>query len=269
VLDVADDAGHGHLGRDAEFAAPRRAAASPEGVAVDAVVDGEEPAGLYPPRAAVVGDLLGHADAGVDPVRGEALDGADRLEALLVADDRQPAAPGGKHAVQVGAKAIGEVDERRALVAVEVGERPRARAGGGVEPLRPQEESPEATPRGHAGRPRRQDVHRHAVGCDRLWLEERQRRGEAGAVEVGDQREDAGERAADDAAGARFDEQDTPWLPHANRRRAGRYEPAAGVSSREGTEGRSSSPALTARGGLPRGGRDRPRGTSSSAARSG
>src|SRR5581483_6791766 len=114
---------------------------------------------------------------------------------------------------------------------------------------------------GDPGRQRRQDVHRHAVGCDRLWLEERQRRGEAGAVEVGDQREDAGERAADDAAGARFDEQDTPWLPHANRRRAGRYEPAAGVSSREGTEGRSSSPALTARGGLPRGGRDRPRGT--------
>ena len=77
VLYVADDSRNGSVEWDAELAADRLTAARPELLAIDAVVDGEQPARLQVPGAAVVGDLLRHADASVDPARRKAFPGTD------------------------------------------------------------------------------------------------------------------------------------------------------------------------------------------------
>ncbi len=210
VLDVPDDAGERRIGRDAELAPNGGATAGGERGRVDAVVDGEEPARAQVPRAAVRLDLLGHADAGLEPAGGEALERADALEALLVAHDRDAAAARGDQAVQVRAQAVGEVDERRPLAPEELGERARAGAHHAVEVggAEPHSAEPALAVRARRAGERRQDVHGQAVGGDVLRLVERQHGCEAGAVEPRDQVEDAGERAPDHAAGARLDEQD-------------------------------------------------------------
>ena len=210
VLDVPDDARERRIGRDAELAPNGGATAGRERGRVDTVVDGEEPARAQVPRAAVRLDLLGHADAGLDPARGEALERADALEALLVAHHRDAAEPRGDQTVQVRAQAVGEVDEGRPLAPEELGERTSAGAHHAVEVGGAEPHSAERALAVRARRAgeRRQDVHGQAVGGDVLRLVERQHGFEAGAVEPRDQVEDAGERAPDHAAGARLDEQD-------------------------------------------------------------
>ena len=156
------------------------------------------------------GDLVRHAYAGVDPARSEPLQRAEAPERLLVAHDRHPAETRRDHAVEIGADAVGEIDERGPLPAEEGAKGAGARAEDGLEVRHARHRSRDrAFPR-RAGPPgeRRQDVDGRAVDGDRLRLEERQRGRETRAVEVRDQVEDAGERAADHAAGARLDEQD-------------------------------------------------------------
>src|SRR5882724_11348289 len=210
VLDVSDDADQRHVGRNAELAPYRPSTPGREGGAIDAVEDGAEPARPEMLLAAVRLDLLGHADAGIHPARQQARERAEGLEAFLVADDRQATQLRRYHPVELCAKAVGQVDEVGPFAAVELRERACPRPERRVEvagvPERTGDDA-RARSRPPAGK-RREDVDGEPVGIDAFVLEERQDGSEPRAVEARDQVEDAGQRAADDAAGARLDEQD-------------------------------------------------------------
>src|SRR5438067_8865093 len=196
--------------------------------------------------AAVRLDLLGHADAGIHPARHQARERAEVLEAFLVADDRQATQLRRRHPVELCAEAVGQVDEVGPFAAIEPRERACPRPEGRVEvagvPERTGDEA-RAGGRPPAGK-RREDVDGEpAVGIDAFFfLEERQDGSEPRAVEARDQVEDAGQRAADDAAGARLDEQDAACRHRIEARlRANAKTPARAVSSKTG---QNEAPAL-------------------------